>query len=72
MISFKNILRLTNDYLKYFVDYYFSYGGNISLEIFSTDLEKLKNEIDSKYSDLFKKYGLDFERLSDRTGKREL
>ena len=58
-ISFERIMTFTQKYLDAFADYYFRYGGDISLEKFLKDLEKLKDNVSDKYSKLLKDHGLD-------------
>lgn len=57
-ISFEKISRITEKYLDSFADYYFKYGGNISLEKFTNYLEDFKKSINQKYSTLLKNNGL--------------
>jgi len=57
-ISFEKISRITEKYLDSFADYYFKYGGNISLEKFTNYLEDFKKSINLKYSTLLKNNGL--------------
>lgn len=57
-ISFEKISRVTEKYLDSFADYYFKYGGNLSLEKFTGYLEDFKKNINKKYSALLKDHGL--------------
>ena len=57
-ISFEKITSYTEKYLNSLADYYFKYGGNLSLEKFINNINKLKKEVDQKYSDLLKNHGL--------------
>ncbi len=57
--SFRNISQFTNFYLSNLVDYYFLYGGDIALAEFVKGLEEFKTLVSGKYSELFKKHGLD-------------
>lgn len=58
-VSFNTINQLTTFYMEKMLDYYFNYGGNLSLENFVRGLEVFKKSVSSKYSELFKKHGLD-------------
>lgn len=58
-ISFERISSLTEKYIDIMSDYYFKYGGNLSLEKFIKYVEQLKQNINKKYSELLKKNGLD-------------
>jgi hypothetical protein len=40
-------------------EYYFKYGGDLTLIEFVTKLDQIKTDVFRKYADLFKKYGLD-------------
>ena len=57
-ISFERITNLTEKYLNNMAEYYFKYGGNLSLEKFIKYLELLKQNISLKYSDLLRENGL--------------
>jgi hypothetical protein len=57
--SFGIITNLTNSYITLLADYYFKYGGDLQLKEFWMDLEKIKFEIQEKYKELFKSFGLD-------------
>lgn len=56
--SFDTISKITHLYLEELIDYYFNYGGNISLSKFIDELEELKNIVKTKYKDLFNQSGL--------------
>lgn len=58
-VSFSTINQLTTVYMERMLDYYFNYGGNLSLEDFVSNLDEFKFELHQKYSELFKKHGLD-------------
>ena len=58
-LSFDNISGLTKQYIELFTDYYFNYGGNVSLEQFLRDLDSIKKTVTDNYQNLFKKHGLD-------------
>ncbi len=57
--AFNIISDLTKQYIKRLTDYYFEYGGDISLKAFVEELDITKNEVNKKYFELFKKHGLD-------------
>jgi hypothetical protein len=59
--SFKFITELTKTYITLLADYYFKYGGDIQLKEFWKDLDDIKNEIQEKYKELFRSFGLDKE-----------
>jgi hypothetical protein len=63
--AFNTISQFTKRYIELLTDYYFSYGGDISLKDFVEDLEKTKKSVARKYIDLFQKYGLDSEWLTN-------
>ncbi len=58
-ISFNNISILTRKYIEQFTDYYFKYGGDISLEEFLNYIPNLKQAVTEKYKKLFKDSGLE-------------
>jgi len=58
-ISFNNISILTRKYIEQFTDYYFKYGGDISLEEFLNYIPNLKHAVTEKYKKLFKDSGLE-------------
>ncbi len=58
-ISFNNISILTRKYIEQFTDYYFKYGGDISLEEFLNYIPNLRQAVTQKYKSLFKDHGLD-------------
>jgi len=58
-ISFDKISRLTEKYINLLTDYYFHYGGDLTLIEFVEELEKIKVTVFKKYADLFKKHGLE-------------
>ena len=51
--------KLPNTLEKLLTDYYFEYGGNVSLQAFLDKLQKSNSDVAKKYAELFKKYGLD-------------
>lgn len=57
--SFENISKHTEKYLNLLTDYYFRYGGDLTLIEFVTNLDKIKADVFGKYAELFKKHGLD-------------
>jgi hypothetical protein len=58
-VSYNNISILSKKYLEQLTEYYFEYGGDISLVEFVNYLANLKMGITKKYLELFKKHGLD-------------
>ena len=57
--TFNIISDLTKRYIEHLTDYYFTYGGDLSLKEFVEDLEKVKRSVAQKYIELFKRYGLE-------------
>lgn len=57
-VSFTKLSTLTLIYLKLFSDYLFANGGNISLKNFIEKLDKIRNDVDNKYTRLFNQHGL--------------
>ncbi len=57
--SFNKISKLTEKYIHLLTDYYFEYGGDLTLIEFAEELEKIKRAVFKKYAELFKKHGLD-------------
>jgi len=58
-VSFETISVITKKYIESFIDYYFSYGGDISLKRFVTDINSIQQLVTMKYSELFRKSGLE-------------
>ncbi len=58
-ISFDKISKLTEKYIHLLTDYYFHYGGDLTLIEFVEEIEKIKVTVFKKYADLFKKHGLE-------------
>jgi len=58
-ISFDKISRLTEKYIHLLTDYYFHYGGDLTLIEFVEELDKIKVSVFKKYAELFKKHGLE-------------
>jgi hypothetical protein len=58
-ISYNNISSLSKKYVEQLTEYYFQYGGDISLVDFVNYLTDLKRIITKKYMELFKEHGLD-------------
>lgn len=58
-ISFETITVLTKRYIELYVDYYFSYGGDVSLKRFVNEIHLIKKLVTKKYYDLYKKNGLE-------------
>jgi len=56
--SFKIITELSTTYIALLADYYFKYGGDLQLREFWRYLEKIKKDIEIKYKELFRSYGL--------------
>ncbi len=48
--SFNRISQLTQIYLRNFTDYYFDYGGNVALDKFMQDMEKLQSATSKEVS----------------------
>ncbi len=59
--AFAILSHLTIIYLEKLVDYFFTYGGDVALKDFVQELDNVKKSFIVKYSDLFKKHGLDSE-----------
>jgi len=57
--SFATISKLTNIYLEQLSEYYFKFGGDVSLVQFISILDEFKQVIISQYKNLFKEHGLD-------------
>jgi hypothetical protein len=57
--SFDKISKLTEKYINFLTDYYFQYGGDLTLIEFVEYLEKIKKAVFKKYADLFRKHGLE-------------
>jgi hypothetical protein len=57
--SFDKISKLTEKYIYLLTDYYFKYGGDLTLIEFVEELEKIKVSVFKKYAELFKKHGLE-------------
>lgn len=57
--SFDKISKLTEKYIHNLTDYYFQYGGDLTLIEFVEELERIKVSVFKKYADLFKKHGLE-------------
>jgi len=57
--SFDKISKLTEKYIHLLTDYYFHYGGDLTLIEFAEGLEKIKVSVFKKYAELFKKHGLE-------------
>jgi hypothetical protein len=60
-VSFENISKLTEKYIYNLTDYYFKFGGDLTLIEFVSELDRIKAMVFKKYSDLFKKHGLNRE-----------
>ncbi|HSP88022.1 MAG TPA: hypothetical protein VLN45_07800 [Ignavibacteriaceae bacterium] len=57
--SFDKISKLTEKYINILTDYYFHYGGDLTLIQFVEELENIKVAVFKKYADLFKKHGFE-------------
>ena len=57
--SFEAISKLTNIYLEQLIEYYFKFGGDVSLVQFISILDEFKQVVLKKYKNLFKEHGLD-------------
>lgn len=57
--SFTTISKLTNIYLEQLIEYYFKFGGDVSLVQFISILEEFKQVVLKQYKNLFKEHGLD-------------
>ncbi|OGU55744.1 MAG: hypothetical protein A2V66_11825 [Ignavibacteria bacterium RBG_13_36_8] len=64
-LSFDFISKLTKKYLDELIDFYFQYGGDVSLNGFVNELESFKNSLNDRYKELFKNHGLDPNSLLD-------
>ncbi|MFH1196961.1 MAG: hypothetical protein V1720_14780 [bacterium] len=62
-LSFNLISELTTNYIEMLTDYYFRYGGDLSLVEFLEHIDYIKKEVKTKYIDLFKRHGLDESKL---------
>ena len=58
-LSFDKISKLTEKYIHLLTDYYFHYGGDLTLIEFVEELDKIKASVFKKYAELFKKHGLE-------------
>lgn len=58
-VSFDKISKLTEKYIHLLTDYYFKYGGDVTLIEFVEELERVKVSVFKKYAELFKKHGLE-------------
>lgn len=68
-ISFDAITALTKKYIELFIDYYFSYGGDISLKRFINEIHMIKKLVTRRYYELFKKHGLEEKWLNKLTNE---
>ncbi|GJQ62258.1 MAG: hypothetical protein SCALA702_13110 [Melioribacteraceae bacterium] len=58
-LSQKNIALLTEKYLELLTDYFFNYGGNVTLQSFVDSMSKFESRVNVKYQELLRKHGLD-------------
>ncbi|MCF8305096.1 MAG: hypothetical protein K9I71_02650 [Ignavibacteriales bacterium] len=65
-VSFDNIILMTGKYLAMLADYYFEYGGNLGLNQFIKELDKVKDGVRTKYEKFFAQHGLDPNLLKDK------
>lgn len=63
MISYKTISKLTELYLEQLIEYYFRFGGDVELSGFIKELDEFKEIVKAKYNELFKKSGLDPQKI---------
>ena len=57
-VSYKTISKLSEIYLEQLADYYFKFGGDVSLVQFIDSIEEFKRIVSLKYRDLFNEHGL--------------
>lgn len=57
-VSYKTISKLSEIYLEQLADYYFKFGGDVSLVQFIDSMEEFKRIVSLKYRDLFNEHGL--------------
>lgn len=57
-VSYKTISKLSEIYLEQLADYYFRFGGDVSLVQFIDSMEEFKRIVSLKYRDLFNEHGL--------------
>ena len=57
-LSFSKLSTLTLIYIKFFTDYLFDHGGDVSLKNFQQKLWKISKNIDTKYKNLLNRNGL--------------
>ncbi len=62
-LSYSTISGLTKKYLELLINYFFKFGGDLSLKIFVDDLDVIRKKIDTNYDELFKNNGLDPDQL---------
>jgi len=65
-VSFDNIILMTGKYLNMLADYYFEYGGNLGLNQFIKELDKIKDGVKTKYEKFYEEHGLDPKLLKDK------
>ena len=58
-VSYGTISKLTEIYLEQLAEYYFKYGGNVSLVRLIDSLDGFKQIVSSKYKNLLREHGLD-------------
>ncbi|MCX6170468.1 MAG: hypothetical protein NTX65_14070 [Ignavibacteriales bacterium] len=58
-VSYNTISKLTEIYLEQLAEYYFRFGGDISLVKLLDSVDEFKRLVSNKYRDLFNEHGLD-------------
>ncbi|MBA4406823.1 hypothetical protein C0389_06075 [bacterium] len=58
-VSYKTISKLTQIYLEQLAEYYFKFGGDVSLMKLIEDLDEFKQIVSLKYKNLLSEHGLD-------------
>jgi hypothetical protein len=58
-VSYKTISKLTEIYLEQLADYYFKFGGDVSLMKLLDSMDEFKRVVVSKYRNLYNEHGLD-------------
>jgi hypothetical protein len=57
--AFSILSDLTKKYIQKLTDFYFTYGGDVALKEFVQELDNVKKSVVKKYSELYKRHGLD-------------
>jgi len=58
-LSYSTISKLTEIYLEQLAEYYFRFGGDLSLVNLIDNLDEFKEQVSNKYNNLFREHGLD-------------